>query len=79
MSGFDGAMFAYRLLMHLLSVQVSLLGVLQRLPGSLLSREMILLAVLLRGSAVRVGRLVVQLGGALMVFVMGSVVIASRH
>lgn len=51
----------------------------QGLPGPFLPGKMILLAVMLGGRTVRVGRLIVQFSGALVIFVMRSVVIASRH
>ena len=54
------------------------LGVLQRLPGMLVPAEVFLLPMFLTG-AVGVGGEVVQLGGALVIFVMGSVVISRRH
>jgi hypothetical protein len=56
---------------------VGLLGVLQRLPGVLVSGLMVLLLVRLRRVAMNVGGIVMQLGGPLMIFVVRSVVIAS--
>lgn len=70
MPEFGDAMLVCCFPMYLLRVQVSLLRVLQRSSCHLLSRLMILFAVLLRGSAMSVGRHVVQFGGSLMIFVM---------
>ena len=53
-------------------------GVLQRLPGLLVSREVILLPILL-GDTMGVRGGIVQFGGPLMVLVMRSVVVTSRH
>lgn len=53
------AMLVGGLLMQLFSVLKSLLGVLQGLPGMLLSGLVILFAVLLRRTAMSVGRIVV--------------------
>src|ERR1017187_7900246 len=61
-----------------LSMLMSLLGVLQRLPRVLLPGQVILLSVLL-GNTMHVGGLVVQFGGPLVVLVVRSVVIARRH
>jgi len=58
---------------------VSLLGMLKSLPGALLPGLMILFLMGLRSATMRVGGTVVQLGGSLMIFVVGSVVITSRH
>ena len=60
-------MLVQRILVRLSGLQESLPGVLQGLPRLLVSGLVILLAVLLRGSAVRVGRQVMQLSGALMI------------
>lgn len=65
---------ASRRLSHL----VGLFRVLEGLPGMLVSGLMFLLSLLFTG-AVGVGGEVVQLGGTLMIFVMGTVVIAGRH
>ena len=65
---------ASRRLSHL----VGLFGVLEGLPGMLVSGLMFLLSLLFTG-AVGVGGEVVQLGGTLMIFVMGTVVVAGRH
>jgi hypothetical protein len=72
-------MFIYCLPLHLRGVQVSPLGVLQSLPGVFLSGLVILLAVGFRGPTMRVGGTIVQLRGSLMILVMRSVVITSRH
>src|ERR1035441_1324089 len=61
-----------------LSMLMSLLGVLQRLPRVLLPRQVILLIVLF-GNTMHVRGLVVQFGGPLVVFVMRSVVIRSEE
>ena len=53
--------------------------VLQRLPRQLLSRQVVLLAMLLRGATMGVRRAIVQLGGSLVILVMRSVVISRRH
>ena len=63
---------------HRLSHLVGLFRVLERLPGMLVSGLMLLLSLLFTG-AVGMGGEVVQLGGALMIFVMGSVVVAGGH
>ena len=61
-----------------LSMLVSSLGVLKRLPGMLLSGNVILVAVLF-GNPMRMSGGVVQFGGELMVLVVRSVFVASRH
>lgn len=63
--------------MGLLGTPVGLLGVLKSLPGSLVPRFVILFLMGFRGAAMRVGRAFVQLGSALMILVMRSVVITS--
>jgi hypothetical protein len=73
------AVFIHSGPMRLLGVLVSFLRVLKSLPGALLPGLVILLLMGLRGSAMSVGGTIVQLGGALMIFVVRSVVIASRH
>jgi hypothetical protein len=73
------AVFIYRGPMRLLGMLVSFLGVLKSLPGALLPGLVILLLMGFRGAAMSVGGAIVQLGGALMILVMRSVVIASRH
>ena len=59
-------------------LSVGLLGVLKRLPGMLVPGKVILVAMLV-GNPVGVSGIVVQFGGELMVLVVRSVVIASRH
>jgi hypothetical protein len=73
------AVFVHSGQMRLLGMLVSLLGVLKSLPGALLPGLAILLLMSFRGTPMSVGGTIVQLSGALMVFVMRSVVIASRH
>jgi len=63
---------------HRLGHLVRLFRMLEGLPGMLVSTEMFLLPPFFTG-AVGVGGEVVQLGSPLMIFVMGSVVISSRH
>ncbi len=63
---------------HRLSHLVRLFRVLEGLAGMFVSAEVFLLPVFFTG-AVGVGGEVVQLGGPLMIFVMRSVVISSRH
>jgi len=63
---------------HRLSHLVRLFRMLEGLPGMLMSTEMFLLPPFFTG-AVGVGGEVVQFGGSLMIFVMGSVVIARGH
>jgi hypothetical protein len=72
-------MFIHRGPMRLLGMLVRFLGVLKSLPGALLPGLVILLLMGFRGATMSVGGLIVQLGGALMIFVVRSVVIASRH
>jgi len=73
------AMFIHRGLMRLLGMLVRDLGVLKSLPGALLPGLVILLLMGFRGATMSVGGSIVQLCGALMIFVVRSVVIASRH
>ncbi len=73
------AVFMHSVPARLLGLPVSLLGVLESLPGALMPGLVILLLIGFRGATMCVGRNVVQLGSSLMVFVMRSVVIASRH
>jgi hypothetical protein len=61
-----------------LGMSVGPLGVLKRLPGMLLPAQVILVAVLL-GNPMGVSGVVVQFGGELMVLVVRSVIVASRH
>jgi hypothetical protein len=63
---------------HRLSHLVSLFRMLEGLPGMLVCGLMLLLSLLFT-RAVGVRGEVVQLGGALMIFVMGSVVVARGH
>ena len=55
---------------HLLGMLVSCLGVLESLPGALLPGFVILLFMGFRGAPMSVGGGIVQLSGALMIFVM---------
>jgi hypothetical protein len=73
------AVFIHRFPMRLLGMLVSFLGVLKSLPGELLPGLVILLLMGFRGATMSVGGTIVQLGGALMILVVRSVVIASRH
>jgi len=57
---------------------MSVFGVLQGLPGILVSRQVILFSLLLADTMGMRGA-VVQFGGSLMILVMGSVVITSGH
>ena len=63
---------------HRLSNLVSLFGMLEGLPRVLVS-GLIFRFPLLFARAMGVGGEIVQLGGALMIFVMRSIVIALRH
>jgi hypothetical protein len=58
---------------------MSLLGVLQSLPGALMPGLVVLFLMGFRGAAMSVGGGIVHLGGPLMVLVMRSVVVTSRH
>ena len=73
------AMFVHYALVRLPGVLVSLQGVLQSLPGALLPGFVVLLFVGFGGASVSVRGKVVQLGGPLMVLVVRSVIISSRH
>ena len=73
------AVFIHSVPVRLLGMPVSLLGVLESLPGALLPGLVILFLMGFRGATVSVGGTIVQLGGPLMIFVMRSVVITSRH
>jgi hypothetical protein len=64
---------------RLLAMPMSLLGVLQSLPGALMPGLVILFLMGFRGATMSVGGAIVQLGSPLMVFVMRSVVVTSRH
>jgi hypothetical protein len=65
--------------MRLLSVEESLVGVLQGLPRMLVTRLVILLTVMFRSGSVRVRSVVVQLRSSLMIFVMRSAIVSSGH
>jgi len=73
------AVSIYRNSAHLLGVLVCMLGVLKRLPGELFPGLVVLFLMGLRGTAMSVGGTLVQLGSSLMILVMRSVVITSRH
>jgi hypothetical protein len=64
---------------HLPGMLVSPLGVLKRLPGEFLPGLVILFLMGFRSPTMRVGGTIVQLGSSLMILVMRSVVITSRH
>jgi hypothetical protein len=72
-------MFIHSVPMRLLGKLVGLLGVFESLPGELLPGLVILLVMGHRGAPMSVRGKVVQLGGALMILVMRSVVIARGH
>jgi hypothetical protein len=59
-------------------VLMGILGMFQSLPGMLVPGQVVLLSMLL-GSPVDMGGAVVQLGSSLVVLIVGSIVIASRH
>jgi hypothetical protein len=73
------AVFIHSLPVRLFGILISLLGMLQSLPGALLPGLMILFLMGFRSTTVSVGGTIVQLSGPLMILVMRSVVIASRH
>jgi hypothetical protein len=73
------AVFIYGVSMHLLGMLVSPLGVFQSLPGVLLPGLAILLLMGFRSDSMCMGGTIVQFGSALMILVMRSVVITSRH
>ncbi len=73
------AVFIHSLPMGLLGTSMSLLGVLKSLPGNLVPCTVILFLMGFSSAAMRVRRPVVQLGSSLMILVMRSVVITSRH
>jgi hypothetical protein len=73
------AMFIYRFPGHLRRVLVSPFGVFKSLPRLLLAGLVILFFMGFRGSTMRVGGAVVQIGSSLMVLEMRSVFVASRH
>ena len=64
---------------RLLCVLVSPFGVFKSLPRLLLAGLVILFFMGFRGSTMRVGGAVVQIGSSLMVLEMRSVFVASRH
>jgi len=64
---------------HLRCVLVSPFGMFQSLPGLLLAGLVILFLMGLRRTTMRVGGAVVQIGSSLMVLVMRSVLVTSRH
>jgi hypothetical protein len=73
------AVFVRLFPMDLLGMLVSLLGVLQCLAGLLLPGLVILFLMGFRGALMCVGGAFVQLGGSLMILVMGSVIITGGH
>jgi hypothetical protein len=73
------AVFIHGVLLHLPDMLVNLLGVLQGLPRVLLPGLVILLFMGIGGGSVSMGGTVVQIGRALMILVMRSVLVASRH
>jgi hypothetical protein len=62
-----------------LSMLMGFVRLFQSLPWVLVSRQVILLTVVLLGSTMSMRGGVVQFGGSLVVFVVGSVVISSGH
>jgi hypothetical protein len=64
---------------HLRGVLVSPVGVFQSLPGVFLPGLAILFLMGFRSATMRVGGKIVQFGGSLMILVMRSVAITSRH
>jgi len=72
------AVFIHSVPVHPLGMLVSQ-GVLKSLPGVFPSDLVILLFVRIRGSAVSVGGTLVQFGSSLMILVVRSVVMTSRH
>jgi len=73
------AVFIQGALVHLFGMPISPLGVLQSFPGVLLPGLTILFLMGNRSAAMCVGGTIVQLGSPLMILVMRSVVITSRH
>ena len=73
------AVFIYSILVRLRGMLVSLVGVFKSLPGVLLPGFVILFLMGFRGAAMRMGGAIVQLGSSLMILLMRSVVITSRH
>src|ERR1017187_6625881 len=66
-------------LVHLVAMLVSQFGMFKSLPGLLLPGLVVLFLMGFRGATMRVGRTIVQIGSSLMVLVMRSVFITSRH
>jgi len=73
------AVFIHGIPVRPLGLLVSLLGVLKSSPGALLPGLVILFLMGFCSTTMRVGCTIVQLSSPLMVFVMRSVVITSRH
>jgi hypothetical protein len=73
------AVFIHSAPVRLLALLVSLLGVLQSPPGELLPGLVVLFLMGFRSATMSVGGTIVQLSRPLMIFVMRSVIIASRH
>jgi hypothetical protein len=64
---------------RLQGLPISLLRVLQRLSGTLLAGLAVLLFMRLRGAPMSVGGIIVQLSGSLVILVVRSIVVTSRH
>ena len=76
----DGdAVFIHSCPVRQFGMLVSFLGVLESLPGALVPGFVILFFMGFRGATMSVSGAIVQFGGTLMIFVMRSVVISSRH
>jgi len=73
------AVFIHSVPVRLFGMLVSLPGVLKSPPGELLPRLVVLFLMGFRSVTMSVGGTVVQLGSSLMILVMRSVVITSRH
>jgi hypothetical protein len=73
------AVFIHPVSVHLRGMLVSLFGVFQSLPGKFLPGLVILFLMSFRSGTMCVGGAIVQLGSLLMILVMRSVVITSRH
>jgi hypothetical protein len=73
------AVFIHSVSVRLFGMLVGLPGVLKRPPGELLPCLVVLFLMSFRSATMSVGGTVVQLSGSLMIFVMRSVVITSRH
>jgi hypothetical protein len=76
--GWD-AVLIHGALVHLLGMLVSLLGVFKSSPGALLPGLVILFLMGFRSASMCVRGAIVQLGSPLMILVIRSVVITSRH